>query len=946
MHLLALATTGFVGPALLRTALAPGPLIGRFDPLLVGISVAVAMLASFTAFALADRVATASGRLRAVWLAAGAVALGAGMWAMHFVGMLSFRLPIDMAYRIDYLVVALAVAIGAAAVALWAVSRSDFGSLAVVRGAVLLGAAFVIMHVLGMHALHTAASVSFRPPVLLASVVIAVGVSLAALGLAWRSPGGDSAAMRRGRGVAALGVGAAMAGMHYTAMAAAVFVPAPHAGAAPARALLPTLGLAGAVIVATFSVLALALAGALGDRYLQAQAQQLSLVRSRERALRETEERQRLALETGRLGSWRRTLATGEVEASERCRADFGLGPSEPFTFARLLELIHPDDRERVRTGVQQAIERHELYEAEYRIVRPDGQLRWIASRGQGFYSDAGEPTTIVGFTVDITERKERETAQQAAWSAVRKSEARFRALVTATTSVVWTSDALGAFVEPQDSWEAYTGQPWAGHQGMGWTAMVHAEDRDELRALWDGAVGAGSIYKNRGRLWCARTQTYRHFTVRAVPVTGADGTVREWTGMVSDVEEQRLAEERLRQMDRMEAVGQLAGGIAHEANNQMSVVLGCAEFMLKRADIPTAVRQDVEYVRQAAERTATITAQLLAFSRRQLLQSRELAFNDLIRSMAPILQRTLGESGTLALDLDPSLGLIKADPGQLEQVLLNLTLNARDAMPQGGRLLIETRPIELTAEHAGARPGVRIEPGRYVALNVSDTGRGMDGATMSRIFEPFFTTKAAGQGTGLGLSTVYGIVKQSGGYIWPYSEPQVGTTFKIYLPVTAQAAAVAAAPARPAAPAGRGETALVVDDDALVRGITVRALAEHGYHVLQADRGQAALELLNGKSEPIDVLVTDVAMPGMGGRELATRVAALRPGLPVLFISGYTDDDVIRRGLLEQGQPFLQKPFTPDELARRVHHLLRVGPTSVAASSGTGDGPAAAQPA
>ncbi|HEX2220554.1 MAG TPA: MHYT domain-containing protein [Gemmatimonadales bacterium] len=779
------------------------PLPGRYSIVLVFLAVGVAVLSSFTALALAGRVSTTSGRLRLAWLAGGGLALGIGMWAMHFVGMLSFRIPIPMGYRGDYLFLALVVAIASAALALYVVSRSSFSTVRLLVGGALVGASFVVMHVLGMQALHTQATVTYRSGLLLASVFIAVGVSLAALGLAWRSVDGGSAQDRRRRIAAALGVGGAMAGMHYTALAAAQFHPDPGLLAPAPAVLLATEGLAAAVVVATVSVVGLALAGALGDRYLQAQSAQLEQARASERALRETEERQRHAL------------------------------------------------------------------------------------------------------------------------ALLQRSEQRHRALVTATSSIVWIADPDGAFIEPQPLWEAYTGQSWEQYQGSGWAGALHPEDRERVPSEWERARTNLCVYQSKARVWCARANGYHHTVLRAVPTLGPGGQVLEWTGTVSDVEEQWEAEERLRQVDRMEAVGQLAGGIAHEANNQMSVILGCASFVLRRPELDPAVRQDVEHMRQAAARTATITAQLLAFSRRQLLQPKVLQLNDLVRGLEPILRRTLGESGELLLDLDPALGPIKADPGQLEQVLLNLTFNARDAMPGGGRLVIETRPVELTAAHGAAHPDVRIDPGPYVFLAVSDTGHGMDETTRARIFEPFFTTKAVGEGTGLGLSTVYGIVKQSGGYVWAYSEPGVGSTFKVYLPVVANERPAKAPPATKAPPAVAGETALVVEDDPMVRIMAARALVDHGYAVLEAERATAALELLAGRATRVDVVITDVAMPGLGGRELAARVAELRPGTAVLFMSGYSDEDVVRRGLLEENQPFLQKPFTPELLARQLHDLL-----------------------
>jgi two-component system cell cycle sensor histidine kinase/response regulator CckA len=361
---------------------------------------------------------------------------------------------------------------------------------------------------------------------------------------------------------------------------------------------------------------------------------------------------------------------------------------------------------------------------------------------------------------------------------------------------------------------------------------------------------------------------------------------------------------------------------VAHEANNQMTVILGAASFLLRRSDLPAMARQDVEQVRAAAERTATITGQLLAFSRRQVLQPRVLDLDDTVLGLQPMLQRTLGERSTVELQLDSTPGLVKADPGQLAQVLLNLVLNARDAMPMGGRLTIETFRTQLTEAYARHHPGITIVPGPYVVLAVTDTGHGMSRETAARVFEPFYTTKAVGKGTGLGLATVYGIVKQSGGYVWVYSEPGKGSAFKIYLPLAPEAPTAAAA--SPSPPRASGETVLVVEDEPAVRQMTSRALEELGYRVVEARDGAEALDLLGRNDGAVRLVVADVVMPGMDGPELARRAGSLRPGLTVLFMSGYTDDEVVRRGLLDAGQPFLQKPFTPEALGQQVAKMLR----------------------
>jgi two-component system cell cycle sensor histidine kinase/response regulator CckA len=429
-------------------------------------------------------------------------------------------------------------------------------------------------------------------------------------------------------------------------------------------------------------------------------------------------------------------------------------------------------------------------------------------------------------------------------------------------------------------------------------------------------------VPEDHARLWSVDRNGYRHVLGRAVPVLDGAGGVREWIGTVTDVEDRWLAEERLRRAERMETVGRLAGGIAHEANNQMSVILGASQFVLRRPDIPDVVREDVEHIQRAAERTAGITQQLLAFSRRQVLQPQIIDLTALIQRSEPILRRTLGERSHLVVRPAGELGRVKADPGQLEQVLLNLVLNARDAMPDGGTVTIETFNVALTPEYAALKSGATIVPGPHVLLTVGDTGVGMDRQTVGRAFEPFFTTKAIGAGTGLGLATVYGIVKQSGGYIWVYSESGQGTTFKIYLPVVG--AMLTEGGGTDSMPmALDGEAVLVVEDEASVRMIIGRVLREQGYRVLEASQGLEALAIAGDTATRIDLIIADVVMPGLGGRELAGRLAERRPGVPVLFTSGYTGHDVVERGLIEREWPFLAKPVAPDALARKVRELL-----------------------
>jgi two-component system cell cycle sensor histidine kinase/response regulator CckA len=390
---------------------------------------------------------------------------------------------------------------------------------------------------------------------------------------------------------------------------------------------------------------------------------------------------------------------------------------------------------------------------------------------------------------------------------------------------------------------------------------------------------------------------------------------------LARDVTARRQLEDQLRQAQKMEAVGQLAGGIAHDFNNLLTAILGSTQLLLHAMPPEDGRREDVEEIKNAGIRAAELTRQLLAFSRRQVLAPKVLDLNATVSNMDKMLRRLIGEHIELRAALAPDLGPVSADPSQLEQVLLNLAVNARDAMPRGGRLTIETGNVFLTEEYSERHH--RVPPGHYVRLIVSDTGVGMDEATQKHLFEPFFTTKEVGKGTGLGLATVYGIVKQSGGYIWVYSEPGHGTTVKVYLPrVAGETEPLPAAAQSPELRRGT-ETVLLVEDALPVRALARKSLQSFGYTVLDAGDGPAALELSARHAGGIDILVTDVVMPGMSGRELAERLAPTRPGMRVLYTSGYTDDAMVHQGVLHSGVAFLQKPFVPETLARKVRDVL-----------------------
>ena len=386
-------------------------------------------------------------------------------------------------------------------------------------------------------------------------------------------------------------------------------------------------------------------------------------------------------------------------------------------------------------------------------------------------------------------------------------------------------------------------------------------------------------------------------------------------------LELEREREEQFRQSQKLESVGRLAGGIAHDFNNMLTAINGYSSLTLRRLSADDPLRHNIEEIKKAGERSASLTNQLLAFSRQQVLKPRILDVNQTVNDVSFMLKRLIGEDVFLISTLDPDLGQVQVDPGQLSQVIMNLAVNARDAMPTGGTLTIETRNVHLDEEYAARH--VPTEAGNYVMMSVSDTGTGIDPETRKHIFEPFFTTKEIGKGTGLGLATVYGIVKQSGGYIWVRSEPERGTTFEIYLPRIDAPAAPAPEPAAPEELPAGSETILLVEDEPMVRNLTVEVLKDCGYNILEAENGVEALEICERGDCRIDLLMTDVVMPRMGGRELAEKIIAACPETRVLFTSGYTDDAVVRHGVIEIGTNFIQKPFSPTALASKVRSVL-----------------------
>jgi PAS domain S-box-containing protein len=506
----------------------------------------------------------------------------------------------------------------------------------------------------------------------------------------------------------------------------------------------------------------------------------------------------------------------------------------------------------------------------------------------------------------------ERELREAKARAAMRTTETSYQTLVESAPIGIYRSNTEGRFLSVNAAIVRILGYDSPAEVlQLDMARDVYADPAERQRLL-DRDTYSDRQYDDIETTWKRRDG--RHLTVQLSvrAVRSAAGPVEYYETFVRDVTEQRRLQQQLTQSQKMEAVGRLAGGIAHDFNNLLTVITSYSDLLLQDLQTGDPRRDDVEQVRKAADGAAALTRQLLAFSRQQVLEPRVISLNTVVENLKKMLQRVIGEDVELATALAPDLGAVRADVSQIEQILMNLAVNARDAMPTGGKITIESANVEYTADHST----------RSVMLAVTDTGTGMDEATKSRIFEPFFTTKAVGKGTGLGLATVYAIVKQSGGSVWVYSELNHGTSFKIYFPQVDAVPETTREDVREELPRGT-ETVLLVEDSAAVRAVSKQVLERQGYTVLEAADGQAALHLAERHAGPIHLLLTDVVMPRIGGRELAEKLVITRPDTRVLYTSGYTDDSVVRHGILEGGVAYLQKPFSPEGLARKVRQVL-----------------------
>lgn len=760
---------------------------GSHDPFLVVFSVVIAVIAAYTALDLAGRVAAASGRERLGWLVAGSVAMGTGIWSMHFVGMLALQLGVPISYDVARVALSAVVAIGASALALSISARPSMTRNEAIGGGVLMGFAIAGMHYIGMSALRANVIVSFRQSLVTLSVLIAISASFVALSLAHRFRTRETRRAEYGTALSAIVMGGAIVGMHYTAMAAVIYTPSIAPAVTAGHLLLTGSTLTASVVLGSLMVLAVTLVASAVHR--QGSMRLLAVTRSNELALRAQE------------------------------------------NFLR-------------------------------QVVDANPSLMFVKDR-----------------------------------------EGRFTLVNRAMAEAYGTTP------------EAFIGRVDSDFN------MREADVSQYLKDDKDVMEQRVTRFIPEGPMRAADGQIIRWFETVKVPLIVEDGAEVQVLGVATDVTDRRQLADQLRQAQKMDAIGQLTGGIAHDLNNILTVILANADLIANGIpeDLDDA-RRDVKDLQSAASRGADMVRKLLAFSRQEIISLRPVAIEQLMINLKATLVRLLPATIDIDVRADRQVAGVLADEGAIEQMVLNLATNARDAMPDGGRLLISVAQTTLDEEWCSTRGGGK--GGAFVSVSVTDTGVGIEAKLRERIFEPFFTTKPAGAGTGLGLSMVYGLMRQHDGFVEVYSEPGVGTSVTLYFP--AQGVPPQRRVATPVRNVrGGSETILLAEDEEPIRRSVTRVLERHGYRVYSASDGAAALELLASLGDSVALVISDIVMPNMGGRELYRRLRAANVQVPFLYTSGYAVREVWESSALESEVPFLHKPWAMTDLLNMVRAVI-----------------------
>lgn len=577
-------------------------------------------------------------------------------------------------------------------------------------------------------------------------------------------------------------------------------------------------------------------------------------------------------------------------------------------------ERVHPEDLTHLANDQTELLSSGHIV-SDYRFRHRDGAYRWVRDEQRLQRNAQGEPEEIIGAWVDITR------SRQAAESLTEANQT-LQSLVQTSPLAIIALDLEGNV----KSWNAAAERSfgWTEAEAMGRRNPIIPNDKSDEFLDSLELTRRGGMFTNFETTRNSKDGSLIDVSVSSAPLVDGKGNIHGSVAVLADITDRKHLEEQFRQAQKMEAVGRLAGGVAHDFNNLLTAIIGYSQLVLGRLHEEDPMHKELEEIERAGQRAATLTRQLLAFSRKQVLQPQVLDLNSVVADLGKMLHRLIGEDVDLDIRLAPDLGYVKADRGQIDQIIMNLAVNSRDAMPEGGKLTIETTNVDLDESYAHEHVDART--GRHVKLAISDNGAGMDKQTLLRIFEPFFTTKDQSKGTGLGLSTVYGIVKQSGGHIGVYSEPGMGTTFKVYLPrIEGELDFNEPRVAGTDSPKGT-ETILLVEDETSVRKLARTILQDNGYTVVEAESGDQARAISGQHEGRIQLMLTDVIMPGTSGRELAQSVAASRPEMRVLYMSGYTDDAIVHHGILDAKTPFIQKPFTPDSLLRKIRNVLDMG--------------------